>query len=691
MFEKTKTQVKKAHASTVAIVKSPLARTPDPTGDRDPLDLIAEEFAEQCRRGKTPSVTDFLNKYPVYADDLKDLLPAVGQMESLKRMRRASDSGILAPVEPMPDHIGDYKIIREIGRGGMGVVYEAEQASLGRRVALKILPLPARNEPEKRERFLREAQAAARLHHTNIVPVFGVGEDNNIPYYVMQYIRGCGLDDIVHGWKDSKTGSEEVLAKQDWRTIARMIAKAADALDYAHTEGILHRDIKPGNLLLDASGHLWVTDFGLAKLMHESTLTGTGHVLGTLQYMAPEALTGKSDNRTDVYGLGMVLYELITGRVPFNETNPAILVKQIGDREPPPPHQFVPKVPRDLETICLKAIAREPSRRYASAGDMADDLRAYLVGRPISARRLSPFGKSWLWAKRNPAVAGSLAATAVILAGSAAFGWSMYASEKRALGKLTALRQTEKDLLTDKTKALDKAEQLRRDADEANRKYDASLNMSLESLNEILDEIASFENLPFGDGPGRDHGPGGGGGRERSEHERNERERAERGVPPLGPKGPKAGGPGLRPELRPGEPGFGDPNRGPGGSPGGGPGGGPREKMMANNAKVLEKILNFFEKFAKANDKNETNPKLKFDAARAYRKVSEVNAALGDMEKAKTAMDRAIELFMELRYTHPEPEAVKRELDIIRERNQRRGEGRPEGRPEGPPPRPFPE
>src|SRR5207302_11392464 len=140
-------------------------------------------------------------------------------------------------------------------------------------------------------------------------------------YYVMQYIRGCGLDDIIHGWRNAPEAKSDVLAPREWRTIARLIATAADALDFAHSEGVLHRDVKPGNLLLDAAGHLWITDFGLAKLLDEATHTATGHVLGTFQYMAPEALVGQSDERTDVYGLGMTLYELLTGRLPFDETN----------------------------------------------------------------------------------------------------------------------------------------------------------------------------------------------------------------------------------------------------------------------------------------------------------------------------------------------------------------------------------
>ncbi len=630
MIEKTKVQRVAEAPSTQAIAKSPLGRTPAvDTGERDPLDLIAEEFADLCRHGRKPSVKDFQRRYPQHAEELGGLLSAVGQMESLKRLRKPT-SDILPLLEQMPQTIGDYKILREIGRGGMGIVYEAEQASLGRRVALKILPTAARSDPDKRERFLREAKAAARLHHTNIVPVFGVGEDGGVPYYVMQYIRGCGLDDIVHGWKN-KTPS--VVKPHNWTIIARLIARAADALDYAHREGVLHRDVKPANLLLDAEGHLWITDFGLAKLMDEHTLTATGHILGTFQYMAPEALAGKSDSRTDVYGLGMTLYEMLTGRMPYEETNPAALVKLIGASDPPSPRSVEPKVPRDLETICLKAIAREPSRRYSSAAVFAEDLRAYLVGRPISARRLSPFGRARLWCNRNPIVAGLSAAIVMTLALSTFFGWSMYLKTKQSLANENKQKLAVEE---QRQEAIDR----RNDAEQATRKYEENLALSLGAIEKILEIISDEE--PMRPPPPGEGGPGGRGG-----------------------LGGRLGGP---PERL-------GPPKGPNG-----PANADREaKAMArasSDVKMLEEVLAFYEKFAQVNT---GNPKLKFDAARAYRHVADIHYALDRPEQGKIAIETAVRMLEELRDVY-DRDLVRKELEMIGDRGEnrkRRGPPRP--------------
>lgn len=606
-------------------LKTPHVVTPT-DADRDPLDLIAEEFAELCRRGKTPSISEFVNRYPNHAEDLEELLPAVGQMESLKRLRKATTCDPHPLIETLPERVGDYRILREIGRGGMGIVYEAEQTSLGRKVALKILPIGSRTEAGKRERFLREAQAAARLHHTNIVPVFGVGEDNGVPYYVMQYIRGCGLDDIIHGWRNDV---EVAVKPREWRTIARLIATAAETLDYAHTENILHRDVKPGNLLLDAAGHLWVTDFGLAKMLDEATHTATGHVLGTFQYMAPEALKGQSDPRTDVYGLGMTLYELLTGCLPYDETNPAVLVRLIGEHEPPSPRSIDLKIPRNLETICLKAISREPSRRYQSAAEFAEDLRAYLIGRPISARRLSSIDRSLLWCRRNPVVGGLSAAIVLTLAVSTVFGWSQYAKAKRALTSESIALSKEKEALANEEglRALEK--QRRLEAEQAKKLYQENLDLSLLTLEKILDIAARSETI-IGPGPA--------------------------GTGPDGPRGP-----------RPGEPGFGPPD---------GPGLRPvperaeaRNKMLTGNVQMLAEILAFYENFAA---KIESTPKMKLDAARAYRRVGEVYFALGSPEKGEAAIRKAVQMLEELRIVFEDPQRIRDELNRIREDAERR-------------------
>ena len=291
---------------------------------------------------------------------------------------RSSETGdVPTPTETW----GDFRIIREIGRGGMGIVYEAYQGSLNRHVALKFLP-----ENGDRARFLREAKAAGRLHHTHIVPVFGIGEQGGRHYYVMQFIDGQGLDDRLRRRRRAAAEGpcQEAAAGPDYREAARIGVQVSEALAYAHEQGVIHRDIKPSNLLIDAAGNLWITDFGLAKdAGDEATLTHTGDLLGTLRYMAPERIGGRGDARADIYGLGATLFELICGRPAFDETDRAALLHQLLHRVPPRPRQLDPRVPRDLETIVLKAMAREPAHRYTTAAELAEDLRRFLEDRPI--------------------------------------------------------------------------------------------------------------------------------------------------------------------------------------------------------------------------------------------------------------------------------------------------------------------
>jgi serine/threonine protein kinase len=700
--------------------------------DRDPLDLIAEEFADRCRRGETPSIAEYVAKHPNFANDLRDLLPAVAQIERLKTVRRAAPAPL--PTDgPPPQKLGDFRIVREIGRGGMGIVYEAVQESLGRRVALKLLPTHARTDPTKRERFLREAHAAAKLHHTNIVPVFGVGEEKGVPYYVMQYIPGCGLHDVIAGWRgepphDPATApyrptTPAVAAATapvvksplprpgDWSTIARIGRAAAAALQEAHDQGVLHRDVKPGNLLLDPRGHVWVTDFGLAKLADQDALTATGDVMGTLQYMAPEALRGQTDHRADVYGLGMTLYELITLRLPFDESNPAILVKEITEKDPLPPRQVNPKIPRDLETIVLTAIAREPERRYASAAALADDLEAFIEDRPIKARRLGPIGRGWRWCRKNPVVAGLSAVTAAAVLFAAVFGWVMYAkaaealdNEKDALTKVTDALAKEQAALAKEQAALAEESLLRAEAQAANRKLADNLALSLEAFEKVFD-AANPEPL-F---PGfRRGGPGGPPGRPPEgrppERAPGPAERREPDDPPGGRSPMWAGGIGLPAPfdavaaLEPAQSFFNkfaqhfrrpDPNGMPGRGPGPGPGprdrggpDGPGERglgrggfvpmpTMINPVGVLEPVLDFYDKFAQ---QNATNPRLQLDAARAYLRVGEMQDFFAKLptlnpsdrrerqEKSNMAFTRAAAITDDLYRQFPEAQDVRREL-----------------------------
>jgi serine/threonine protein kinase len=452
---------------------------PDSSADRDPLDRLAEEFVARFRAGERPALTDYVARLPERADDIRDLFPALVEMEQLKPVSADRTGDFIPPPEPaLLTRVGDFRILRSIGRGGMGVVYEAVQESLGRHVALKLLPSEALADPQRLERFRREAKAAARLHHTNIVPVFGTGEADGRHYFAMQFIDGHPLDAViaeVRRLKDKSvpvepgcaaSGVAEALltgvfvpaAPQTdppvgpnpapvatspvlsgnlsdggghyWQEVARLGAQAGDALSYAHGQGILHRDIKPANLLLDPRGTLWITDFGLAKTTDADDLTHAGDVVGTLRYLAPERFEGKGDERADIYALGLTLYEMLTLQPAFTAHNRAQLVEQVLAANPPRPRMLSPTVPRDLETIVLKAIARDPVLRYQSAADLADDLRRFLQDRPIRARRASSAEQAWRWCRRNPAVASLLTLVLLVFAlGGGAASWFAFRAQ----------------------------------------------------------------------------------------------------------------------------------------------------------------------------------------------------------------------------------------------------------------------
>lgn len=423
----------------------------------------ADEYTDRVNRGERVEIEEYVERYPQIADVLRQMLPSLGLMGKLSSVPKSGNPPESAT--PVPEYLGDYHIVREIGRGGMGVVFEAEQKSLGRRVALKVLPFHGLMDPLYLKRFRREAQAAARLHHTNIVPVFGVGEHEGIHFYAMQFIAGQGLDRViqelrrlrrapdqsfpsplrgdrsgVRGPEGSKTTgagtagsslSDQSFA-QYCRSVARLGIQVAEALSYAHGQGILHRDIKPSNLLLDAAGSVWVTDFGLAKAQSAEDLTLTGDLVGTLRYVAPERLNGQSDARSDIFSLGLTLYELLTLRPAFDEKTHEGLVKQVTSAEPPPPSRVERRIPSDLDTIIQKAIAKEPERRYQTASDLAADLRRFLEDRPISARRMSRLGLAWRWCRRNPLIAGlSAAFVAALLIGLGAVPWQWHLTEKQ--------------------------------------------------------------------------------------------------------------------------------------------------------------------------------------------------------------------------------------------------------------------
>jgi serine/threonine protein kinase/Flp pilus assembly protein TadD len=469
------------------------------------LAALVDELTDRLQGGEAVDLEAYIARHPEHADPLRQLVPALEMIGELKRSaaRRAA-----SPTSPGPDAgleagvLGDFRIVREVGRGGMGVVYEAEQISLARRVALKILPLAAAMDAKQLQRFQLEAQAAACLHHTNIVPVHAVGCERGVPFYAMQYIEGRSLVELIRELrrlegldvvdqpadgpaeiststlaarllsgrladgsdrprKDDATalvgerrdqpepatpapvtepatptarpsagpsGGSSTRSRDYVRTVAQLGVQIAEALDHAHTRGILHRDIKPGNLLLDKEGQLWVTDFGLAQVQGNPCVTLTGDVLGTLRYMSPEQALAKRvliDGRTDIYSLGVTLYELVTLRPVVDGQDRQEILRMIAEAEPVPPRQLNASLSRDLETVLLKAMAKEPSARYATAKDLADELRRFLDHKPIAARRPSVLDRAAKWARRHRGAVATgmvgLLTAAVITA--AATGW----------------------------------------------------------------------------------------------------------------------------------------------------------------------------------------------------------------------------------------------------------------------------
>jgi serine/threonine protein kinase/Flp pilus assembly protein TadD len=412
---------------------------------------LVEQFHAALAAGQRPDRQELLAAFPQIAQELDaclDGLELVDRAVPVVLSRTEHDEDRL----PATGQLGDFRILREIGRGGMGVVYEAEQISLGRRVALKVLPFAAMWDQRRLQRFQNEARAAASLKHPNIVQAYWVGCERGVHFYAMEYVEGqnlAGVIDRLRQTADDRKGepaepSSDVAsapsAAVDWPaptaettrrlqaavstershrspeffpSVAALGAQAAEALEHAHQMGVVHRDVKPSNLMVDADGHLWVTDFGLATTQTETNLTMSGDLLGTLRYMSPEEVEAKHgvvDHRTDIYSLGVTLYELLTLQAAFPGTDRQQVMRQIVEQDPRPPRQLNTAVPTDLETIILKAIAKEPKGRYATAGEFAEDLRRFLEDKPIGARRPSLVERVAKWSRRHRPVVWSAAA-----------------------------------------------------------------------------------------------------------------------------------------------------------------------------------------------------------------------------------------------------------------------------------------
>jgi serine/threonine protein kinase/tetratricopeptide (TPR) repeat protein len=416
-------------------------------GDQERLASALEGHLLELERGQLADENALIAAYPELAEPLRACLAG---LHSLHRAAISSNgsSEHLAPLEPTEKCLGDYRILTEISRGGMGVVYEARQISLGRKVALKVLPFAALLDQKQIARFNHEAQAAAQLNHPNIVPIFAVGCERGVHYYSMKYIEGQAVDQAIRELRDlaeksappgssaaarlpgtichADTGSAisaalAINSRDYFRTVADLGIQAAEALHHAHQYGIIHRDVKPSNLLLDVKGKLWVTDFGLARLPEEAGLTKTGDTPGTLQYMSPEQAGGRSsliDPRTDVYSLGITLYELLTLQPAFEGDDRQELVRRIVEVEPTRPRRINTSIPLDLETIVLKAISKNREERYSTAQELADDLRRFREGMPTLARRPTLAGRIAKWGRRHRrAVRASAAVAATMVVG----------------------------------------------------------------------------------------------------------------------------------------------------------------------------------------------------------------------------------------------------------------------------------
>jgi serine/threonine protein kinase len=437
-----------------SVVSEPLTGS---NGVDPQLAALVERITRQIEEGESVDIDELAAKNPEWAHQLRRLVPALTEIARLERDSIGGGERLF----------GDFRIVREIGRGGMGVVYEAQQIGMSRRVALKVLPAAAALDRRALERFQLEARVAGLLQHPRIVPVFSVGQAGEIPYYAMRYIEGGSLADLitqVRGLvgpggdastsalaigmlsgrfasprRDVRGPSAHVGARPNAaptaagpdfdrsihtsayiRTVARLGVQAAEALGHAHDQGVVHRDIKPANLLLDLHGDLWVADFGMACIEGNAGLTVTGDLPGTLRYMSPEQALGPRalvDRRTDIYALGATLYELLTLQPAVEGSDRREIFRRIAEAEPTPLRKRNPAIPADLATIITTALCKDPSGRYATAWRLADDLTRFLEGQPILARQVGPVARTWRWCRRKPVLAGLAASLVVVLLG----------------------------------------------------------------------------------------------------------------------------------------------------------------------------------------------------------------------------------------------------------------------------------
>ena len=485
------------------------------------LQEILAAYLRDVEAGRNPDQTEILARHPDLAGELQEFFTGQEQFGRLAApLRQAIES---APNYGITGTLGGFRIVREVGRGGMGIVFEAEQISLRRRVALKVLPFAATMDARHLQRFHNEAQAAACLHHKNIVPVFSVGSERSVHFYAMQFIEGQSLAESIAAQRRGLASGLALAPREThalgaltrprspgavtqpiatattqaaprdaahYRRIAEWGIQAAEALEHAHCLGIVHRDIKPANLMIDGAGKLWVTDFGLARTTTDGGLTMTGDVLGTLRYMSPEQALAKHclvDHRTDIYALGATLYELLTLRPAVDGMDREDILRKIAFEEPPLPRTSDRGIPADLETIVLKALAKEPDERYATAQEAADDLRFFLQDRPIHAKRPSFAQRAVKYVRRHKTVAWAVGAGLILAL------WILFVSsfllwqEKERVTRALAEKETQTRLAEQQTAAAEKQRLL----------ADANLDIVLNGMTKILERLDEREWPPL--------------------------------------------------------------------------------------------------------------------------------------------------------------------------------------------------
>ncbi len=455
------------HASAETL--STLANEPG----RAPEEMLARTIAESG--GISPADSTDSATFQLAPRDSADASPAGGEGERLPRMGQ----------------VAGYKILKLLGRGGMGVVYKARQRGLKRIVALKMISAGGLHGPAELARFRSEALAVADLQHPNIVQIYEVGEDDGNPFFSLEYISGGSLAKKIGG------------TPQPPREAAHLVRALADGMEFAHQRGIIHRDLKPANVLLTETGEPKVSDFGLVKRLEDDAgQTQSGSILGTASYMAPEQAEGKTKEigpRSDLYALGGILYELMTGRPPFRAASVLETLEQVRTQDPIAPSQFQPKLPRDLETICLKCLQKEPAKRYDTAAALAEDLRRFLVGEPILARPVSRAEWLWRWCTRNRRIAALCGFVAFLVVAWAATSTLLYrlarSNERIALANASLAEHNAQEARAKAHEALVNAETARRNAERASANETLARNQQKVAAGIAQDAIGQMIHL----------------------------------------------------------------------------------------------------------------------------------------------------------------------------------------------------